>query len=405
MNALVVGLAVGARSWRGDLQRHCRDHVVDVIAQPVRDRRDARTGTFDVLVIDDDVSWLTGDLVADLLGRQVQIVGVFDPAESDGHGERHLDRLGIRATIPATATSDEILDAARALQPLTRWSAPEEPGPVRDARHPVLAVGGPAGSGVTEASIALAASLAPRAVLLDVDEVAPSIARRLGLSIHPHIVTAADAARNEAVDLDGFSERSVSDCFAHSAIDGPPLPFDTICGFAARHDWSLVRPDEVVHLIGALTGIGPVVARLGPVLEVAAGERGRFDLSRSIPPVADRLVVVIDASPTGLLRGVDWLADLLPLAGSRRIDLVANRAPGNRASQKQITDQLARLVGDRIATVQLVPHDRRVERAAWDGAVARSGKLRAAMRTIAATGWEATDTDASGSTTDLGVAA
>ena len=233
-----------------------------------------------------------------------------------------------------------------------------------------------------------AASLAPRSVLIDVDEVSPAIARRLGLTIHPHIVTAADAARTERVALEGFSDRTVRDCFARSAIDGPTLPFDVICGFAARDDWSLVRPDEVVHLIGVLTAMAPVVTRLGPVLESGFGDRPRFDLSRSIPPIADRLVVVLDASPTGLLRGVDWLGDLLPLAGSKQLEIVANRAPTVRTSQRQIVDQLRGLLGDRVDTIHVVPHDRRVERAAWDGAVASSGKLRGAVRTIAAGGWE-----------------
>ncbi len=398
MNQLVIGLAVGARSWRGDLQRHCRDHVADVVAQPVRDRRDARTGTFDVLVVDDDVSWLTGELVNELVAHNIQVVGVHDPAEADGHGVRHLERLGVRATVPCTATSDEILRVVRALRPLTRWSSPTTVDAVPEARHPAVAVGGPSGSGVTETSIALAASLAPRAVLLDVDEVAPSIARRLGLAIHPHIVTAADAARHERVALDGFADRSLTDCFARSAIDGPALPFDVICGFAARDDWTLVRPDEILQLIGALTAIGPVVTRLGPVLEPGTGERPRFELSRAVPPVADRIVVVVEASPTGLLRGVDWLTDLLPLAGSRRIDVIANRAPLSRASQRQVVDQLRSLLGDRIADIHVVPHDRRVERAAWDGAVAGGGKLRSAVRALASTGWDAV-------TSDLGVAA
>ncbi len=388
MTQLVIGLAVGARVWRGDLQRHCRDHVGDVVAQLVRDRRDARTGAFDVLIVDDDVSWFTGDLVVELLAQNVQIVGVFDPAEADGHGARHLDRLGVRATVAATASPEEFVATVRALRPLTRWSAPESVALDDESRHPVVAVGGPAGSGVTETSIALAASLAPRSVLLDVDEVSPSIARRLGLAIHPHIVTAADAARSERVALDGFAERTVRDCFARSAIDGPALPFDVICGFAARDDWSLVRPDEVVHLIGVLTATAPVVVRLGPILEAGTGDRPRYDLSRSIPQVADRLVVVVDASPTGLLRGVDWLGDLLPLAGAKRLDVIANRAPTVRASQRQIVEQLRRLLGDRLDSIQVVAHDRRVERAAWDGAVAAGGKLRSAVRTIAAGGWD-----------------
>ncbi len=387
MSQLALGLAVGARPWRGELHRHCRDHVVDVVATPVRDRRDAKTGTFDVLVVDDDISWLTGDLVADLHAGGVQIVGVFDPDEADGHGARHLERLGVRAVVGADAGAEEILSTVRALGPMTRWTAPAAHLHEAGTRHPVIAVGGPAGSGVTEASIALAAGVAPRAVLVDVDEVNPSIARRLGLAIHPHIVTAADAARREQVDLDGFAERSLVDCFARSAIDGPTAPFDVVCGFAAREDWTLVRPEEIVHLVGSLTGHGPVVTRIGPVLEPSVDGRGRFELSRAVVPVADRVVVVVDASPTGLLRGVDWLADLLPLVGDARIDVVANRGPSSRSAQRQVVDQLRRLVGDRIAEVHVVGHDRRVERAAWDGTVARTGRLRSVMRSIAADGW------------------
>ena len=63
----VVGVAPSGRLWRGGLQRHVRDHETDIIVRVVRDLDGARHDELDVLVVDDDTSYLSLPLVTDLL--------------------------------------------------------------------------------------------------------------------------------------------------------------------------------------------------------------------------------------------------------------------------------------------------------------------------------------------------
>ncbi len=390
MTTTVVGLAMSSRSWRSALHRHCRDHVSDIAIRLIRDGREALDSGLDLIVVDDDTSWLSIPFVAAARDHSIGLVGLFDPAEADGHGHRHLQGLGIAATCSSELSTDELLSVIRAQQPdealVEKFNAIVGSGTSRIAlaERQIVAIGGPSGAGATEVSIAFAATQSKDGVLIDVDESYPSIARRLGLGIHPHILTAIEALRGERVRPDSFEGETIDDCLAARAVDGPRVPFDVIVGLASRDDWSLLRSDDALDLIDELAARWPVVVvRLGPRLEDLSRWVGRFDVSRAAAGRATRIIGVCEGTSTGLLRFVDWLVDISLLVGETPIDVIINRAPSSSAATAQLETQLREIVGSRVQRITTVGFDKRIERAAWDGVLATRGPLVKAVREFA----------------------
>ena len=386
-----VGAVVSTRAWRGALQRHCRDHVADTVVRVVRDARDALEEPVEVLVLDDDTSYLSAPFVVRLRERGVVTVGLYDPDEADGHGYRYLLSVGVDLALPATLPPEELLDALLELRPDHDSSgrfariADELDDRVAADRRLVVAVGGPAGSGATEVSVALAQLLARsgRTLLVDLDEVHPSIARRLGLSLHPHVVTAVEALRRERVDLRGELQVGLEDCLAGAAVGARP-PFDVLAGLATRDDWALLRPDDAVDLVSELSARwDAVVARVGPSLEDLGRWVGRHEVSRRTLASATKVVGVCDASPVGVLRFLDWLSDAVDLLGSGAVDVVVNRAPRSPVQRGELVDQLVDVAGDRVRSVVTAPLDRRVSRAAWDAEVIDGGRFLRSLAPLA----------------------
>jgi CO dehydrogenase nickel-insertion accessory protein CooC1 len=397
---LHIGVSLSPRPWRGNLQRHCRDHETDVAVTLLHQGCEVLESQLDVLVLDDDTSWLSAPLVATARDRGIVTVGVFDPTDGDGHGRAVLQRIGIDLAIPADIEVPELLDQVRlnrrlrvddldldrsVARPGSRAAGSGRQGP----RGVVIAVGGPAGAGATEISIALAARWsAGRAVVIDVDETHPSLARRLGLGVHPHLLTAIDVSRAETsavMDSSRFASvsESLRSCLARPAVGNARLPFDAIVGLVVRDDWTLVRADDVVGLIERARSEWPaVIVRTGPNIEDLGRFAPRFDVSRRSLAVSDRLVAVCDATATGLLRFVDWLVDAMAVVGDQPIDVVLNRAPRSPARRDQLRDRLRSIAGDRVRQVVAVPADRRVERAAWDAAVVGRGPFLRSVREI-----------------------
>lgn len=386
-----VGAVVSARPWRGDLQRHCRDHVAGTVVRMVRDARDALEEPIEVLVVDDDTSYLSAPFVVRLRERGVVTVGLYDPDEADGHGYRYLLSVGVDLALPSTLPPEELLDALAELRPDAEvWQDfGGVVGDVEDRIEPerrcVVAVGGPAGAGGTEVSIALAQALAGRAptVLVDLDDVHPSIARRLGLGLHPHVVTAVDALRREKVDLRGEQVLTLDDCLARPVVGGP-TPFAVVAGLAARDDWSLLRADDAGDLVYELSARWSfVVARTGPILEDLGRWVPRYEVARRTLERATSVVGVCDASPLGVLRFLDWLTDAVDVVPVAAIDVAINRCPRSPAQRAELVEQLREAAGDRVGRVVALPCDRRVARAAWDAEAVAGGPFVKALRCLA----------------------
>lgn len=391
MTAVIsVGLALSTRSWRSALQRHCRDHVADINASLLRDSIDAAAGDVSVVVLDDDTSWLSPPALAQVRDAGAVVIGLYDPAEADGHGERHLRRLGIDVALPCTLGTEDLLDVIRSVAPdpdmvgrlaeLVDIDDDRIPRPERQ----IIAVGGPAGAGATEVSVAICQLWGGiRPLLIDVDETSPSVARRLGLAIHPHIVTAVEALRGERLSLDGPVVNELERCLARSVVGERALPFDVIVGLASRDDWSLLRPDDAASLVEELGARWPVVVvRLGSNLEDLSRHGNRFEVSRTVAKRASRIVGVCDGTSIGVLRFLDWLVDVVSLAGDTPIDVVINRCPASASARAQLLSQLREIAGPRIGDVVLCKRDNRVERAAWEGGLVNRGPFLKALGSL-----------------------
>lgn len=388
-SVIELGLALSTRSWRGALQRHCRDHVADISASLLRDSLDAISDERSVVMLDDDTSWLSPPVLNRLREAGIVVVGLFDPDESDGHGERHLQRLGVDVVVPCTSTPEELVEVVRSAAPnamvaerfddLVEAEGERIPPPERQ----ILCVGGPAGSGATEVSIALSQLWGGiRPLLIDVDESNPSIARRLGLGVHPHIVTAVDVVRGERMVFDEH-RGTIEACLARPAVGVRRLPFDVIVGLASRDDWSLLRADDVGTLVDELASRWPlVVARLGPNLESLARHGDRYGISRTVARRATRVVGVCDGTSVGLLRFLDWLVDIVGLVDETPIDVVVNRCPSSSLVRAQLVRQLRDVAGPRVGDIVVSGRDRRVERASWDASLVPRGNFLKAIGSL-----------------------
>ena len=395
MPELTIGVVASPRQWRNDLQSYVRNHVVGVRLKVLREPRTALEEHLDVMAVDDVASFLTPGTVKRLRERGVRIVGVFDPGEHEGQGERYLIDMGVDLTVPATASAEELVaalssfgtaaqlgDEIAALEAAFGDSPPAaESVPVPGG---VTVVSGASDSpGATEIAIALAAALAgrkERTILLDVDEVAPTVARRLLFNLDPNILTALDEVHYGT----GEPRRSLG--VRQGSAPGP-VHFAAIPGLANVGDWNLVRPGDLLTLVDELQKAWDhVVVNAGSRLEDLRGGLGldRFGVSRAAVGRADRLVGVCSPSPLGVLRFLDWAADARVLAPDVPIWVVINRAPRSGFKRAELEQELRQnMAPELLAGVSFVPDDDRVARAAWDGAPVPRGPFTKAVRDLA----------------------
>ncbi|MGH1504486.1 MAG: hypothetical protein ACRBI6_13080 [Acidimicrobiales bacterium] len=435
--ALSLALALSSRPWRAALHRHCRDHEADVAVRLVTDGAAlvADDGPRpDVVVVDDSTSWLTPTMVERCAARGIAVLGIHEPAPIDGSavggpgaggdagvGRRVLLRAGVADTIESNAEPERLLSLARGLRRDRDVASSFDAlvarafDPAAATATPLLVVGGPAGAGVTETAIAVAArvmapptaepgtrwarlgrrSPAPAPpVLVDLDERRPRLARRLGLAVEPNVVAACDVLEGRGIqsasidDLFGdptpTEPGDLAETFARSLVGTAPA-FPVLAGLASGDDWQQLRADEVSGLLGRLALDRPaVVARVGSELGPIAAAPRRWEVSRRTLAAADAVVAVGEATPMGLLDLVDWLRHATDLIEDRTpIALLLNRAPSDRSARARLTLEAQRLFGPRLAALEVVGHDAQVERAAWDAAVPTSGPLAAAVDRLA----------------------
>ncbi len=395
-----IAIGVSHRSWAQELFRHVADHGGAVVRTRVLLEEDALESSYAVLVVDDTASVLSPRLVAELHRRDRRVIAVH--AAGDHPAREGLARLGVDAAVPDTATPEELVDAIVAV-------APERaPGPVEDtfaeiARelgHELPAGGEPpfyeqpaqplqrglvtavvavsGGVGATEVALALAAALhqrGERAVLVDADEVAPSLAQRVALPLVPNLRNAVDAL-----------ERGVGS-LQEALVQLPDRDggFELLCGLANARDWSGLRPDSVAEVVGELARThGQVLVNAGSRSEevIAPGGLARYGITRAMLLVADQLVLVGGGTPIGVARTLDWLADHADLIRSRALHLALNQAPNAMFKRGELEREVLRSFLP--SSLHLLPGDKRVEEAVWNGHTVTSGPFAKAAQSLAA---------------------
>lgn len=369
MNVLepAVALVFSPETWVEELHRHLSHHGGARVRQVVVEPSVALEEDYDVLVVSDRWPALTRGFVRSVHERGVAILGVFDPDEPAG--KDHLLQLGVDATIASDAAVAEFVVALHDLDPTTSRATRRivtgvttHPMTAADDVEPglVVAVSGPRGSGVTEVACGLAAALATRrsVVLVDAHESAPAVAGRLGLGLEPNLRNAVDACAHGLGRLD--------DCIVPVPVPGT-RDLDVVTGHPSAVAASQVTTQDVLDVVVAARCSHDIV-----VVDVDAGS----STARAVTDAAGVLVGVTHASPVGVVRSLEWALAAFGRDPVVPLHLVVNHAPRSRFRQEEIRAELTRSV--RPASIDWAPHDRAVERAAWDGTLVGRGGFRAA---------------------------
>jgi len=392
-----LAVVYSPREWANRVVRHVTDHGGGRVRLRVVDRRVCLEEDYDVLIAEDVTSFLDARFVKELRQRGRRILGVFDADEPTG--EERLLELGVDDVIEATAPAEDFVRKIGRLLPAAGEAAgldielaamaaqlgpsgetgqpPAVPLPTRRLRGCLCAVGGPPGGcGATEVAVELARAGRRRgetSLLVDADEVAPSLAQRLDLPPIPNVRTAIDALFHGAGRL-------------HEAL--MPVAgggFELLAGLANPADWPHVRPEEVAEVAADLRSLRDhVIVNVGAFTEDLArlGAADRYGVTREVLSCADVIVGVGVATPVGVARLVSWIADVVALAPGKPIHLAINKVPPNRFVRSEVEAEILRNFAP--ASLHLIPYDEAVEKAAWRGELVAAGPFTKGVEALAA---------------------
>ena len=384
-----IALVFSPEAWVEELHRHLTNHGGARVRQVIMDPSLAFDEIYGTIVVSHRWPALTRTFVESVHRRRRRILGVFDPDEPAGR--EFLVSLGIDHVLASDATMAEFVDVCTALAPESERPAPSVPeieaaidgtppsALTEEARRPrgwkLTAVGGTSGAGATELAIALTAAFAQRgdrAVLVDADEVVPSIAQRLGLPIDPNLRSPI-----ESVEY-GMGE-------VEAAIVPVQRELDVVAGLPNVGAWSQVRPSEVLDVLEAVgRTCRRVVANVASRIEdVGRGGRNRYGISRAVVSEASELIGVAPATPVGVTRLLRWVTDVRGLNSGAPVHLVVNRAPRDAIRKAELDEEIRRTFEPE--SLGFLPHDPRVEAAAWSGTLVPRGPYAKAVLEVAAT--------------------
>lgn len=377
-----IALAASPREWSLRLHRQVADHGGARVRVTALQAQDVLEEHVDVFIADDTTSFLSARLVAELHRRGSRVLGVFDPEDSRGKGE--LLELGVDDLLERGASAEAFVSAIASLAGTTPLAGigqlpdrqpPPTPAEALRVGQVTAVAAASGGCGATEVALALAASAARRSgstVLVDADEVAPSIAQRLGLPLYPNLRAAVDAVEQERRPLEGTL-----------AVVGGRIA--VLVGLAGGRDWAELRPHQVLDVIDALAAVSShAIVNSGSLLEdlPAQGGSGRFGQTRTVLGRADAIIGVGLPTPVGVARLLEWAADIRALAPSTPVHLVLNRAPASRFRQGEVEQEIRRTFWP--ASVTFAPFDGRVPAAAWTGQPVADGPFTRAIAGLAA---------------------
>lgn len=382
-----VALVFSPEAWVEGLHRHLTDHGGARVRQVIVDPALAFDEDYDTLVVSHRWPGLTRTFVDAVRARGRRLLGVFDPEEPAGR--EFMLSLGADRVLPSDTSMAEFVDVLMALTPdrqgappsLDAFDAPVDGSPSgptpagggRSRRWRLVAVGGTPGAGATELAIALTATVSRNGegvVLVDADEVVPSIAQRLGLPIEPNLRSAIESVEYGMGDVD-------------AAIVRPSRDLEVLAGLPNVGAWSQIRPSEVIDVLDALARTRAcVVANVASRLEdVGRGGRSRYGISRAVVSEASVLVGVGPATPVGVTRLLGWVTDVRAMNPGAPVYLVVNRAPRDAFRKAELEQEIRRTFEPE--RLSFLPHDPRVEAAAWSGDVVAQGPYTKAVSDVA----------------------
>lgn len=356
--SLEIGLAASARDWSDRFHRFLLDHGGGTVRIRVMSPAEAVSSPFDVLFIDDVCSFLNQRLVIDVRASGKSIVGVFD--SSDGtDAKRRLLEVGIGDVIESDASPEEFLDIAAVT---ISHSAPPrevtlEPGGGDGFR--IGLTGAPGGVGVTEVACALALDLSRRhrTALVDAHPAWPSVGQRLALPVHPNLRTAIDLVLHEPQRL----EEAAQTVDGLAVIPGPAHPGVVIFSQA--------------DLVALISGLGRAYSHV--VVDLGYSP----DVPAEVIRCLDAILVVGTGEPVGLTR-LARTAERIATAVTRdcEVGLIVNRVDKGLRQRSEIVSVLAGSTPG--VPVVLIPEDRSIRRAVWNGSPVESGPFHRSVRRL-----------------------
>ncbi|MGI9609882.1 MAG: MinD/ParA family ATP-binding protein [Acidimicrobiia bacterium] len=381
MTEASIAIAASGREWALGLHRFVADHGGARVRLRVMHPEQALDESYDVLVIDDVTSFLSAHLVQQVQKRDRKVLGIFEePA-----GEKRLAKLGVNAVMRADAEPEAFV--ATIVNLAAQRNVDDEfaeliadlhgdephPGQPADARIVVVAGAG-GGVGATEVAIALAADLTARrsrVCLVDADDVAPALAQRLDLPLHPNIRTAMDHLQH--------GTGSVGDAL-HRQDSG----FTVLPGLPNVRDWVEVRSGDALDVISALAAVHDVVlVNISALVEQTPGDsrgEGRFGVARLVLGAADAVVLVAGPTPVSVGRVIEWLADTQRLLADSPLHVVVNRFDDGSFARGEIAQEFQDVVQP--SSLTFVPSDSKLVKAAWEGTLTPPSGFRRAIESV-----------------------
>lgn len=283
----VVATVLTARPWETDLvgfaRRTGRARIVGRAYEP-EDLE--RMGPLEFIAVASGTAWLSAGLIRSWRRRGWRVLGIHPP--SDTPGRRLLEAGGSDLVAPEGTPPDHLVRMLVAAGPTP---ARRPPG----ARM-ITVTGARGAPGRTTVAVALARAAGPGTLLLDADPL-PNVGPALGLGPGPGFDEMSDVVRGDAAPC---FPRTGDGLAVLSPGAGPhPLAAPLLCEMA----------------LGMRSEFSTIVLETGP-----PGP----DLPRLLR-VADRVVLVVDGSPHGLIRAGrlvrDWPAE--------RPDVILNRVHGD----------------------------------------------------------------------------
>ena len=370
----VFRVAAALSEWGRTLRQWVHDHEPGMQVELVRSRLAVLNASFDAVCLDVDQLWVDRSLIDALRDRGVTVVGVYATRDD----EQRWIEWGVADRMDVAVEPQNMALLLGRLRPA--FTPPVSPRPA----HPVetterglpMVVGGAPGSGSREVMVGLAAvwSRSASTVVIDCNESSPGVARRLGCAEQPNVLTAAQIAA-----AGGDLREAVA-----ASVLGRGVPFDVIAGLTTAAEWTAWSPTDALELVAAATAEwATVVVSTSPIVEDLRRWGDRFGVSRALLSSTDvRVVATVEASPRGVVRFAEWLADAQPVW---RIGVVINKVPPRSSYMLgEIRERVVSLAGPgRVEILGWLPLDRRVLRAEWDATLVGSGLFAKSIREIA----------------------
>ncbi|MEK7252418.1 MAG: hypothetical protein AAB198_04085 [Actinomycetota bacterium] len=274
---LRVATVLSAREWESRLVAAARTSasVRLVLRAFLPDEVIEHSHELDVVVVGSETPWVSTARLAAWVRAGIRVVGIHPMG--DRPAADRLASAGVDLVLSDDLPAETILREIRLLEPAAERSDPS---------HPLVAVTSGGGApGRTEIALALAWTLAGRArcTLVDADLTAPGLAVRLGIPPRPDLADAVDAVHETG---------TVPDHLLH-----PAGRLRIVTG-SHRSGEPPLRPEPVFDVIDALRVTTPVVA-----------DTGGWPNGAEIVKAATTAIVVVDASPTGIVRTAALLGE------------------------------------------------------------------------------------------------